>query len=124
HLFTKELPIRYIGLLNRVSDREADQKLVSGCPYGIIYRLSFNEYAHSHAEEASKEELVTIICSWNLPHWTDWVNHGILDRPADENEWKNNISKAYEAGIEQLQKKGIGSIQDLKKFRIFNAELL
>lgn len=144
YLFRVELPHRYEGLLKRLSDNQEDQRKVSGCPYGILYRKSFEEYecidmpnttatlnavsTKSPEQKAAEDgaDLVSVICTWELPHWSDWIVAGILDTPDEQTlqEWTADGSKAFKEGLRNLINLDLASIQDLKRHRIFNAALL
>lgn len=128
HLFNNELPPRYTGLIHRLSDKEVEQKMVSGCPYGIIYRISFMDYedpsqsTSTMKPEEIESDLVSIICNWNMAEWTDWITAGIIDAPDAETGW-NGISP-FKQGVQNLKKWQIESIDDLKRLRIFNDSML
>lgn len=120
-LFSVEIPKRYIGLLNRLSDKKQNQALVSGCPYGILYRLAYDSFANDDETLSQKEkeiELVSVITTW-LPDLSGWVDSGIIEA-ADREQGL----EAYSIGIKNLAKINITSISDLKTHRIFNSAML
>lgn len=125
-LFYHELPQCYERLLARLSSHKDVHKVenVTGCPFGILFRNSFQEYADF--DESDDSGLLSVICSWNLPHWTSWVDAGIMEKPDGEllAAWNADLSLAFQQGLKNLGELGLHSVNDLKQNHIYNSEML
>lgn len=117
----QEMPYRYSGLSKRVSEELSEHQNVSGCPYGILYLLAFDD-----PEDDSQEELLKTVCEWGFTRWENWVEYRLITPPDDitRADWESNPRLAYEAGLKHLETIGIKSIRDLMRLKIFNAQML